>query len=62
MRHFWFEIVDEDSENYGEEFLVGAENIDIAWEIAEEYFGDLELEYGGECSEEEAEMSGLDEY
>ena len=62
MRHYLFEIVDENSEVCGEEFLVGAENIDVAWEIAEEYFGDWELKYWGEWSEEEAEMSGLDEF
>jgi hypothetical protein len=62
MRHYWFEITDENSENCGEEFIVGAENKQDAWEIARDYFGDWELKCWGECSEEEAEMSGLDEY
>lgn len=62
MRHYWFEIVDENSEECGFEFIVGADNKQDAWEIARDYFGDWELECYGECSEEDAEMSGLDEY
>ncbi len=62
MRHYWFEITDENSENCGEEFLVGAESKEAAWKIAKYYFDEWDLKCWGECSEEEAEMSGLDEY
>lgn len=55
MRHFIF--CDNDT---GEEFIVGAETLDKAWQIAKEYF--FEPEFCRECSDWEAEMSGLDEY
>ena len=55
MRHFFF--VDNST---GEEFIVGAATLDKAWQIAKEYF--FEPEYLRECTEWEAEASGLDEY
>ena len=55
MRHFIF--CDNDT---GEEFIVGADTLDKAWQIAKEYF--FEPEYCYECSDFEAEQSGLDEY
>lgn len=55
MRHFIFC----DNET-GEEFIVGAESLEKAWQIAKEYF--FEPEFCSECSDMEAEMSGLDEY
>lgn len=60
MKHYLFECVDEESENDGEQFIVGAANPYEANLIAFELFGvcyDL-----GEITEEEAENSGLDEY
>lgn len=55
MRHFVFKDYDS-----GEEFIVGEFNIDRAYEEAEKYFSSPR--YIGEFTEEEAEMSGLDEY
>lgn len=60
MRHYLFECADEDSENCGEEFIVGADNFKEAVKIAEEFFGCCHA--FGEITEEEAENSGLDEY
>lgn len=58
--HFLFECVDEESECFGEEFIVGAYTYNEAREIAEDNFG--KCRFWHELSEEEAEMSGLDEY
>lgn len=55
MKHYYFE----DSAS-GEQFIVGAHNMDEAIAIAEEYFE--EPEYFYMMSEYEAESSGLDEY
>lgn len=55
MRHFLFEDYDT-----GENFIVGADNLDDAMEEARTYFADPS--YICEFTEEEAEMSGLDEY
>lgn len=55
MRHFVFEDC-----YSGEEFIVGAANREIATELAKDYFADPM--YVCELTEEEAEMSGLDEY
>lgn len=55
MKHFVFEDYDT-----GEEFIVGAYNLDEAIKEAKMYFGDPS--YLCEYTEEEAEMSGLDEY
>ena len=55
MKHYLFE----DLQN-GENFIVGADNVDEAFEIACSYFEELCLIR--EISEEEAENSGLDEY
>lgn len=60
MRHFLFEITDEESENCGEELIVGADNIREAYRMAKELFG--RCQSLGELTEEEAENSGLDEY
>lgn len=61
-RHFLFEIIDEDSEYCGEEFLVGAKDYHSAREIVNEYFPDIKVRFWHEVSDYEAEMSGLDEY
>ena len=55
MRHFLFE----DCES-GEMFLVGAYNVGEAYGIATDSFANPH--YICEYTEEEAEMSGLDEY
>ena len=55
MRHFVFEDYDT-----GEEFIVGAYSLDEAIKEAKMYFADPS--YICEYTEEEAEMSGLDEY
>lgn len=60
MKHYLFECIDEESENLGEEFIVGANTYTEAREIATDNFG--KCRYWHELSEEEAEMSGLDEY
>lgn len=55
IKHYFF--YDEET---GEEFIVGAENLAQAKDIAETYFGEPVFQY--EMTEVEAEMSGLDEY
>lgn len=55
MRHFLFEDYDT-----GENFIVGADTLDDAMEEAKTYFADPS--YICELDEDEAEMSGLDEY
>lgn len=45
----------------GEEFIVGAGDLCFARIIAEEVFGD-DIKYCYEMTDDEAEMSGLDEY
>ena len=55
MRHFVFEDYDT-----GEEFIVGANSLDEAWEEAKMYFADPS--YICEFTDAEAEASGLDEY
>lgn len=65
MNHYCFM-----EENTGEEFIVGADTLeeatamakDIAREIAEYYDEEADLTYQCELTDEEAEMSGLDEY
>lgn len=54
-RHYFF--IDMET---GEEFIVGAYNIEEAGDIALEYF--FEPVYQYEMTEFEAEASGLDEY
>ena len=56
MRHYLFE----DTET-GEEFIVGADNLREAREIAVENFGE-NVEYQHRMTDYEAEASGLDEY
>lgn len=55
MKHYLFE-------DYlsGEEFIVGADSLDEAKELAKEYFADPHYWY--QMSDYEAEASGLDEY
>ena len=55
MKHFLFEDYD-----IGEEFIVGADSLDEAWEEAKMYFADPS--YICEFTDAEAEASGLDEY
>lgn len=65
MRHYYFV-----EESTGEEFIVGADSLvnatvaamDIAHDIAEYYNEEPRLSYEYEMTDEEAEMSGLDEY
>lgn len=66
MKHYLFE-----EKLSGEEFIVGADCVDeakfiaegIAQDIGEEYNeGGYLLRFYGELTDEEAEMSGLDEY
>ena len=65
MRHYYFI-----ENNTGEEFIVGADILEeamimaesIAAEIAENYGETPDLTYEYEMTDEEAEMSGLDEY
>jgi hypothetical protein len=65
MRHYYFI----ESET-GEEFIVGADTLEEAWMIAEDvgnqitadYAVRVDLEFLYEMTDEEAEMSGLDEY
>ena len=59
MKHFLFEVLDGKYE--GEEFIVGADTKQEAVEITKGLF-DEKLKCWGEITEEEAEMSGLDEY
>lgn len=60
MRHWLFECIDENSACEGEEFIVGADTYTEAREIAEDEFG--EVKFWHELTDEEAEISGLDEY
>ncbi|MBP9987942.1 MAG: hypothetical protein KBT46_00435 [Ruminococcus sp.] len=60
MKHYLFECIDENDENEGEEFLVGADSYTEAQEIAYNNFGKCKCH--GKMTEEEAENSGLDEY
>ena len=55
MNHYLFEDLET-----GEEFIVGADSLDEAKKIAEEYFECPKYRY--RMSEFEAEASGLDEY
>lgn len=55
MRHFLFM----DNET-GEEFIVGADTLKEAKEIARDYFD--APRFSCELTDDEAEMSGLDEY
>lgn len=65
MNHYYFI-----ENNTGEEFIVGANNLleakiiaeDVADDIARNYGETPDLSYEYEMSDEEAEMSGLDEY
>lgn len=65
MNHYYFI-----ENSTGEEFIVGANNLWEAKGIAEgiaadiaEYYGETpDLSYEYEMTDEEAEMSGLDEY
>ena len=67
MKHYLFV-----EETTGEEFIVGADNEDEAYDIAFDVSFDIvamwapgedpELTCYGEISEDEAEASGLDEY
>lgn len=60
MRHYLFEITDDDFACAGEEFIVGADSKEDAVRIATDLFA--VVRYICELTEEEAEASGLDEY
>lgn len=66
MKHFYFIELES-----GEEFIVGANNLHSACEIADDVgqaiarndgYDDYEVDFQYEMNEEEAEASGLDEY
>ena len=61
MKHYY--IIEE---NYGEEFLVGADSLEEALEIAKEVYGEedepTKFHYVCTMTDWEAENSGLDEY
>lgn len=65
MRHFYFI-----ENSTGEEFIMGANTLEeakimaesLAADIAEYYGEEPDLSYEYEMTDEEAEMSGLDEY
>lgn len=65
---YWFEVVDEDSDLCGEEFLVEVDReyepdpLAVAEEIAAENFPDVKLTCHGALSPFQAEMMGLDTY
>lgn len=60
MKHYLYEITNEKSEYYGEEVLIGAYDRKEARQIGVKEWGGVR--FICELSEEEAEMSGLDEY
>lgn len=60
LKHYLFECIDENSENEGEEFIVGGYTYDEAHEKAKDEFGCVR--YICRLTEEEAEASGLDEW
>ena len=62
MWDFLFEVVDEDSDLCGEQFFVECNNLHIAWEVAIDNFGGVELDCIGKYTVEEAEILGLDTY
>lgn len=67
MKHYWFEIIDENSNLCGEEFLVGADSKAEALEIVRDNFTDEDgylpkYKFLGTVSEDEAETLGIDEY
>lgn len=55
MKHYLFEDWD------GEQFIVGANTLKEAIAEAKEYFNG-HIRYLGKLTDEQAEMSGLDEY
>ena len=63
---YYFEVTDEDSPWYGEEFLVEVEDtpnsLDEAWAIARENFPNEKMKCWDKYSVEEAEIMGLDTY
>ena len=62
MKTYWFEVVDEESELCGEQFFVESDCIEMAWDIAVESFGGIELTCYGPVSYYFAEMMGYDTY
>lgn len=63
---YLFEVVGEDSDYCGEEFLVevegGVDSVKTAWSIAKENFPNETMKCYGPFSVEEAEIMGLDTY
>ena len=59
MNHYLFESLNDDMD--GEDFIVGANSYTEAREIAQNIFG-KRVRFWRELTEEEAEISGLDEY
>lgn len=62
FRNYLFEIVTEDSELEGYQFLVQETNQENAWKVARENFPEERLTYYGKMTDTEAEMWGLDTF
>lgn len=62
MLYFWFGVVGENDEHYGEEFIVGASCSLSAKEIAKHLFPGEKLKLYDEMPGWEAEIMGLDIY
>jgi ribulose kinase len=61
---YWFEITDENSDLWGEEFFTELKTSEKSKHIryAKEIFPDVKIECLGKVTAEEAEMMGLDTY
>lgn len=63
---YLFEVIDEESDLYGERFFIevldNEDALDEAWEIATETFPYEEIEYIGTYTPSQAEAMGYDTY
>ena len=62
MRNYLFEIITEDSEFEGYQFLVQETSKENALKVAQENFPEELIEYCGKMTDLEAEMWGLDTF
>lgn len=62
MNTYWFEVTDENNENYGEQFFVEADDLAEAWVIAMVVWDTPELHCYGKVTPMFAELMGLDTY
>lgn len=60
MVYYLFEVIDEDSDMYGEQFLVECEEIYDAWIIAQKRFPNEKLKLMGAYCPEEVEIINQD--